>query len=104
MLEPSQTFRNAMQTEVTPTPKTLPRRYYTDPQVFAEEMDRFYSQMWVCAGRETEIPRSGDFVLREIAGESIIVTRDSTGRVNAFFNVCRHRGTRICSATDCHFE
>ncbi len=54
-----------MQIEVTPTPKTLPQRYYTDPQVFSEEMDRFYSQMWVYAGRETEIPRAGDYVLRE---------------------------------------
>ena len=59
-----------MQTEVTSTPRTLPRRYYTDPQIFAEEMDRFYSQMWVYAGRESEIPLPGDFVLREIAVRS----------------------------------
>ncbi len=93
-----------MQTAVTPAPKTLPQRYYTDPQIFREEMDRFYSQMWVYAGRESEIPRPGDYVLREIAGESIIVTRDSAGRVHAFFNVCRHRGTRICPNVEGHFE
>ena len=94
-----------MPTEVTtPTPRTLPQRYYTDPQIFAEEMDRFYSQMWVYAGREAEIPQTGDYLLREIAGQSIIVTRDSTGRVHAFFNVCRHRGTQICSASEGHFE
>ena len=93
-----------MQTEVTPTPTTLPRRYYTDPQVFSDEMERFYSQMWVYAGREAEIPRPGDYLLREIAGESIIVTRDASGRVNAFFNVCRHRGTRICPNPEGHFE
>lgn len=56
------------------------------------------------AGRESEIPRHGDYVLPEIAGESIIVTRDSSGRVQAFFNVCRHRGTRICAASEGHFE
>jgi Rieske 2Fe-2S family protein len=33
-----------------------------------------------------------------VAGESIIVLRDRSGRVRAFYNVCRHRGTRLCEA------
>src|SRR5438445_13660736 len=93
-----------MQSEVTPTPRTLPRRYYTDPQIFSEEMDRFYSPMWIYAGRETEIPRPGDYVRREIAGESIIVTRDSTGRVNPFVNVGHHRWTRLCPTSERHSQ
>ena len=35
-------------------------------------------------------------MVREVAGESLIVLRDKTGTVRAFFNVCRHRGTRLC--------
>jgi len=53
--------------------------------------------MWICAGREAEIARAGQFVLRELPGENIVVTRDSSGTVRAFHNVCRHRGTRLCT-------
>jgi Rieske 2Fe-2S family protein len=41
--------------------------------------------------------------LREIGGESVIVVRDAQGAVRAFYNVCRHRGTRICSAPEGSF-
>jgi phenylpropionate dioxygenase-like ring-hydroxylating dioxygenase large terminal subunit len=76
---------------------TLPAAYYVDEQYFAREMDALYRRMWVCAGRTAEIEKPGQFVLRELAGESIIVTRDASARVHAFYNVCRHRGTRLCT-------
>jgi len=75
---------------------TLPARYYTDPAIFREEMERFFFGRWVCAGRSEQIENAGDYFLAEIAGESVIVTRDSTGRLRAMYNVCRHRGTRMC--------
>jgi Rieske 2Fe-2S family protein len=37
-------------------------------------------------------------MLVEIAGESLIVLRDQSGERRAFYNVCRHRGTRLCDA------
>jgi Rieske 2Fe-2S family protein len=40
----------------------------------------------------------GDYLLRDIAGESVIVLRDRSGVLRAFFNTCRHRGTRLCEA------
>jgi glycine betaine catabolism A len=76
---------------------TLPARHYTNPDNFAAEVDRFFARMWVCVGRTEEISNPGDFIVREIAGESIIVTRQRGGGIGAFFNVCRHRGTRLCS-------
>ena len=47
--------------------------------------------------------RTGDFFVVERAGESLIVTRDDAGGVRAFFNLCRHRGTRLCDNTGGHF-
>ena len=82
---------------------TLPARYYTDPELFRDELERFFCQMWVCVGRESLIPTPGDYFLREFAGESIIVTRDTDDSIRAFYNVCRHRGTRICPAAEGHF-
>src|SRR6185437_3267969 len=84
-----------MSTQVQPFATTLPARYYTDQEIFRDELERFYCRSWVCAGRADQIPNAGDYFLREVAGESIIITRDNDQSVRAFYNVCRHRGTRL---------
>lgn len=83
---------------------SLPARFYTDPVHHQAELERFFLGMWVHAGREDEICSSGDFVLRDIAGESVIVTRADDGTIRAFYNVCRHRGTRLCEAAAGRFD
>ena len=93
-----------MATHVHTIGETLPARYYTDPAIFAEELERFFCQGWICAGRADQIPNPGDFFVREIADESIIINRDNSGQVRAFYNVCRHRGTRICTAAEGKFS
>lgn len=92
-----------MKPETEDVAKTLPARYYTDPVVFSQELTRFYSEMWVCAGRTNQIPAAGDYFLREVAGESLIIVRDTRDAIRSFFNVCRHRGTRICPVAEGHF-
>jgi Rieske 2Fe-2S family protein len=84
--------------------KTLPGRYYTDPGIFQQELETFFCQMWFCSGRAEQVPNPGDYYLSEVAGESMIVTREAGGAVRAFFNVCRHRGTRICREEHGKFE
>jgi glycine betaine catabolism A len=75
---------------------TLPARYYTDPAHFERELEHFFVRHWICAGRVAEVPSPGDYVLRDVGGESVIVLRTRTGLLRAYFNVCRHRGTRMC--------
>jgi Rieske 2Fe-2S family protein len=75
---------------------TLPGRYYTAPEVYAEELERIFAERWICAGRADEIANPGDYVLRPIAGDSVILVRGRDGVLRAFYNVCRHRGTRLC--------
>ncbi len=82
---------------MNPQSKTLPGRYYTDPEIFQQEMETFFCGMWFSALRSEQIPNPGDYLLCDAAGESIIVTRENSGEVRAFFNVCRHRGTRMCT-------
>jgi Rieske 2Fe-2S family protein len=79
--------------------RTLPGRYYTAPEVLAEEEERIFRRSWICVGRADAPAAPGDYILVEIAGESIIVLRDQSGERRAFYNVCRHRGTRLCEAT-----
>ena len=82
---------------------TLPRRFYADAEFHRAELERFYFDRWICAGRADQIPNAGDYFTRSIADESVIVTRDGAGDVRALFNVCRHRGTRLCEETHGHF-
>jgi phenylpropionate dioxygenase-like ring-hydroxylating dioxygenase large terminal subunit len=76
--------------------RTLPRESYVLSEVLAAEMEKIHARGWNCVGRASSLEKAGDFVTRTIAGESILVLRDKTGALRAFFNVCRHRGTRIC--------
>ena len=77
--------------------RALGARFYHAPDVFAQERERIFARDWICVGRSEQLDRAGDFVLADIAGESIIVTRGDDARVRAFYNVCRHRGTRLCT-------
>ena len=86
-----------------PMHTTLPRRFYTDPDFYRAELARFYFERWICAGRADQIPRAGDYFTRTLGDESLIVTRDGSGAVHALFNVCRHRGTRLCEQPEGHF-
>ena len=75
---------------------TLPAEYYVDVNYFKREMDALFGRMWICAGRTEQVERSGQFFVREVVGESLIVTRSPSAEVRAFYNVCRHRGTKLC--------
>jgi glycine betaine catabolism A len=79
---------------------TLPSRAYTDPQWFGDEMERVFARMWLAAGRAAELDRAGAFVRREIAGASVLIVRGNDGSIRAFHNVCRHRGTALCTDAD----
>jgi len=82
---------------VQPDAWTLPRRYYASEEVFSAEAERIFYAGWVCIGRTEQIAGPGDYFLAQIIGESIIVVRDRDGQAHAYFNVCRHRGTRMCT-------
>jgi Rieske 2Fe-2S family protein len=76
---------------------TLPGRYYYDPTIYEREQERIFSQMWVCVGRAEALPHAGAYQTVTLEQESIIVIRNKGGVLNAFLNVCRHRGARLCT-------
>ena len=76
----------------------LPGAAYKDPEIYELEVRHIMLKAWHYAGHQSMVPGKGDYFLFEIAGESVIVVRDGEGGVNAFMNVCRHRGSRICDA------
>lgn len=83
--------KSAMQT-------TLPSSWYQDEHIFSLEREHIFFQEWLCVGREEDFPNAGDHRVLDIQGESIILLRNTTGSLRAFYNVCRHRGARLCAA------
>jgi len=75
--------------------KTLAQQYFVSPEVFAEEQDRIFSKQWVLVGHQSQLAEAGDYFVAVVAGESLIIVRDKDGEVHGFYNVCRHRGTRL---------
>jgi Rieske 2Fe-2S family protein len=103
-------FRKTEQT-FTPGAKTLPQRYFVDPQVFAEETEKIFGRQWVCVGHQSQLALAGDYFVQEVAGESLVMVRDRAGAIHGFYNVCRHRGTRLredasghCAAIQCPYH
>ena len=77
--------------------RTLSREYYTSAEIFADEQEAIFGRLWHCVGRAAGLGHRGDYVVSSVGGESIIVVRGRDDVVRGFFNVCRHRGTRLCS-------
>jgi Rieske 2Fe-2S family protein len=88
-------FRKTAET-FTAGAKTLPQQYFTSASLFEEERTKIFAQQWVLVGHQTQIAQSGDYLVQEVAGESLIVVGDQKRQLRAFYNVCRHRGTRLC--------
>ena len=75
----------------------LERDFYTDPEIFERDMERMLLRHWFCAAHVSSVPRAGDFLVVDLGAESVIVVRTQLGEIKALLNVCRHRGSRICT-------
>lgn len=75
---------------------SLEQPFYSDPAIYARDIERIFLRDWLYAGHVSQIPAAGDFFLFDIATESVIVVRGQDGEIRALVNVCRHRGSRVC--------
>jgi Rieske 2Fe-2S family protein len=86
--------------------KSLPQKYFVSPEIFAKEWAEIFSKQWLLVGHQSQVAKPGDYFVIEVpappsqqgygvTGESLIVVRDQKSEVRGFYNVCRHRGTRL---------
>ena len=75
----------------------LNREFYCEPHIFERERRRLLERHWHCAGHHSQVPEPGDFFTTELFGESLIIVRGSDREVRTLLNVCRHRGSRVCT-------
>src|SRR5437868_2428881 len=83
--------------------KTLRQQYFASAEIFRREQEQIFAKQWLVVGHQSQIADPGDYFLVSIppssgygaTGESLIVIRDKNGEIHGFYNVCRHRGTRL---------
>lgn len=80
---------------------TLPPRCYSDPAVLERERDLIFRRGWVGLGRADRWSGPGDYAALDLAGVPVLVLRDRQGRLRAFANSCRHRGSLLLEGQGC---
>jgi len=90
-----QELEDRIRKTVDPEQGRIPMFVYTDPDVYALELERLFGRTWLFLGHISEIPNPGSFVVRTMGEESVIVGRGDDSVVRVFLNACRHRGMRL---------
>ncbi|MCP3732730.1 aromatic ring-hydroxylating dioxygenase subunit alpha [Sphingomonas sp. MG17] len=75
---------------------SLEQPFYLDPTIYALERELWFPRQWIVMAHVSELPRRGDRIVRDLFGEEIIIVNAGTDGFHAFYNVCTHRGSRIC--------
>ena len=81
---------------------TLPQQLYVGEEAFRFDTEVMLPSVWLFACTVAHIKKPGDWFLFEMASNSVIIVRGKDGEVRAFFNSCRHRGSRICETQQGH--
>ncbi|HEX5018474.1 MAG TPA: aromatic ring-hydroxylating dioxygenase subunit alpha [Actinomycetes bacterium] len=85
-----------LMTVTTNARHTLPAEFYYSQEQYDAEREQIWFENWVYIGRSDTVSEPGQFRVVDVAGESILVTRNEQGELRAFYNVCSHRGSRLC--------
>ena len=75
---------------------SLDQQFYVDQIIFKLDLENFFFKQWIFVGHISRIPTIGDYFLLNVGNESIIMIRNLNNIIHAHYNVCRHRGSKIC--------
>ncbi len=84
-----------------PLELSLPKASFTSEAEFRRERDAILFTDWFCVGRSAGLAAAGDYLTADVAGESIVVVRGDDNALRGFYNLCRHRGSRLVPPEDC---
>ena len=74
----------------------ISREIFVNESIYQREQERIFARAWLYVGHESQVKQPGDFILSRMGEESVILTRDQTGRIRVLLNTCRHRGMKVC--------
>jgi len=79
----------------------VPVERYIDQELWKAEVEHLFKRLPIVAVLSCELPKPGAYIAQTIAGVPLLLTRDEHGRVNAFLNVCTHRGAKVVADSGC---
>ncbi|WP_375259682.1 SRPBCC family protein [Citreimonas sp.] len=79
---------------------SLERQFYTEPAVFAADLDHIFYCDWLFAAPACQLTKTGSYLRLRIGAYNVIVVKGADGAIRAFHNSCRHRGSTLCQATE----
>src|SRR5699024_3073766 len=81
--------------EVNQLVNTISYDDYVNNDILEEEKKNIFYKDWIFVGHTSQVENIGDFFTFDLVGEPLIISRDRNNELNAFFNICPHRGTRV---------
>jgi 3-phenylpropionate/trans-cinnamate dioxygenase alpha subunit len=76
----------------------LDRRIFSDPEIYAQELQHIFARAWNFVCHESQLPQVGSFFMNYIGEDQVIVVRDRSGKIQVLLNSCPHRGNTVCRA------
>ncbi|MEH7250574.1 aromatic ring-hydroxylating dioxygenase subunit alpha [Neobacillus niacini] len=83
---------------VHPNTGSIPAYLLGDPTIYDLEHKKVFLKTWIFIGHESEIPNKNDFITRDVAGYSVILSRGADNEIRGLYNMCTHRGMKLCRA------
>jgi len=71
------------------------RDLFADAELFELEQKYIFERTWAFLAFESQLATPHDFIATHIGRVPVMVTRDASGKLGAFLNVCRHKGTML---------
>lgn len=117
---PTPTYRRSVQ-RLTPADYTNPETYrhnrndvnlsktlipdaYTSEAFYDLEQEKVFATSWVYVACLSDFKNPGDSVVANVAGQSVVIVKNNQGELNAFHNVCRHRGVQLVQEECTHLK
>ena len=74
---------------------SLPFESYTNPELFTLEQQQIFQNDWVFACAESALEKPGQHYAFDLAGEAVVIIRQTPEKLIGLSNICRHRGTLL---------
>jgi choline monooxygenase len=81
--------------------ETIPSAWFTEPRFHQLDSEAIFARTWQGVGHEGRLPEQGSWFVADVAGDPVVVVRDDSGELRAFYNVCRHRGGPLATRDGC---